>query len=331
MLAALQNVRPSHLLDRVSGRPSVSTSPPRRATRPLPTPPPTAYSRGSSRPRRAAVGAQVLAHLGVKPAVPAGAAASSRPPEAWLARWRGQGATTQAFVPGVYAWAVTVLPVVWAHGAPLLSMVAAGLGPLCLASGPIVERYRPNAARMAAGLGMVATSLVVWVLAPEGSVGAFDAARGIAGMFGWGLFAFALSSPAGPALPAASVARTPAAPPSARRVDTPVLLIGLALAVRALELPGWHLPQRERALLVRLIGLAGGLAVVTIASQIAVGGESRRAASRTHTRPRMGRASSRAPRDGLRLRRLARLTRGPSATFAPARHGHDRLMLHAAV
>jgi hypothetical protein len=219
----------------------------------------------------------------VNPAVPAGAAASSRPPEGWLAWWRAQGATTQAFVPGVYAWAVTVLPVVWTHGAPLLSMLAAGLGPVCLASGPIVERYRPNAARMTAGWGLVAASLVTWVVAPESSVGAFDAARGIAGMFGWGLFAFALSSPAGPALRAASLALSPAARPSTRRVDTPVLLVGLALAV-ALELPGWHLQQRERALLVRLIGLAGGLAVVTIASQIAVGGDSRRAGRRARMR-----------------------------------------------
>jgi hypothetical protein len=173
-------------------------------------------------------------------------------------------------VPGAYAWAVTVVPVGWAQGAPVLSMLAAALGPVALVSGPILERRWPNVARMGTGWGLVATSLLTWVVSPEAFAGSFDAARGIAGMFGWGLFAFALASPAGTALGAASLAPSRVPQPSARRVDAPIVLVGLALAV-ALELPGWRVPQRERALLVRLMGLAGGLAVVTISSQIALG------------------------------------------------------------
>src|SRR5208283_3196615 len=52
--------------------------------------------------------------------------------------------------------------------------------------------------------------------------------------------------------------------------DRAVLAVGIGLAV-ALEVPGWRIEQRDRALLLRLVALAGGLGVVTAASAIVVG------------------------------------------------------------
>jgi hypothetical protein len=121
---------------------------------------------------------------------------------------------------------------------------------------------------MAVGWGLVTASIATWVLASDAAIGSFDAGRGIAGMFGWGLFTLAVASPT---RPAGDVTALDARPTTSRAavVDTAILLLGLALAA-VLEVPGWRIGQRERALLLRLIALAAGLSIVSVAATIAV-------------------------------------------------------------
>jgi hypothetical protein len=190
-------------------------------------------------------------------------------PSGWLTWWRSQGATSQAFVPGLYAWAITVEPVAWSRDAGIGAKVAGALALLALGLGPVLERRSPGVVRMASGWGVVMSSIVVWVLAPDGAFATFDAARGIAGMLGWALFAFASASPARQA----TVGLAPGPPlrprTQASRVDTPLLFLGLALAA-GLELAGWRVVDRDRALLLRLLALAGGLGLVTAAGALAI-------------------------------------------------------------
>src|SRR5580692_5377049 len=54
-----------------------------------------------------------------------------------LARFLGLGATAQATVPGVYAWAVTVAPAAFVRGAPNVSRGAAVLGVFLLGLAPL--------------------------------------------------------------------------------------------------------------------------------------------------------------------------------------------------
>lgn len=205
-----------------------------------------------------------------------GADAASRvggrvaPQAGWLGWWRARGATTQAALPGAYAWAVTVASVGWSRGASTTARVAATLGLLILALGPALERLRPDAARMAIGWGLVMTSLATWVLVPDAAIRSFDAGRGIAGMFGWGLFAFAVASPTRP--PPSEVVALDARPGGDRGtlLDTTILVLATGLAA-LLQIPGWRIGQADRALLVRLVALAGGLAILTIGGTIAVG------------------------------------------------------------
>ena len=186
----------------------------------------------------------------------------------WLAWWRSRGTTIQALVPGTYAWAVTALPFSRAPGASTVTVGAVGMGLVSLAVGPFLERRWPDAARIASGWGLVASSVVAWTLAPPAALATFDAARGIAGMSGWGLFALALASPA-------RFPRVTFPPPviilpasGATRIDTAVVSLGVAVAV-SLQVPGWRVGPPERALLIRLISLAGGLASVTAGCVIA--------------------------------------------------------------
>jgi hypothetical protein len=189
--------------------------------------------------------------------------------EGWAARWRGLGATSQALVPGLYAWAVTVAPVAWSRdglAAAKLSAVAC-LG--ALFAGPALERRSPGVVRMASGWGVIVSAIVVWVVAPDTAFAAFDPARGLAGMLGWALFAFASASPARDTGPGARLG-SPLRPRTASsRRDTWLLFVGLGLAV-ALELFGWKITDRDRSLLVRMTALAGGLGLITASGAIAL-------------------------------------------------------------
>jgi hypothetical protein len=150
-----------------------------------------------------------------------------------------------------------------------VAIAATTVGLLLLLSGPLLERRAPAIARVGLGWGLVLCAAATWASAPEASVDAFDAARGISGMLGWALFAFAAASPVGAPIPA----KTGKAPPRRRpaRADLPAILAAVALAL-ALEVPGWHAAPRDRALLLRLTAIAGGLGLVATASAI-VGAE----------------------------------------------------------
>jgi hypothetical protein len=188
----------------------------------------------------------------------------------FLRWWSTKGAATQAVVPGLYAWAITVAAPGWVRGAPVVAKVASGLALLVLLIGPVVERWAPNVARLGVGWGLVLGAVVTWMVAPETAMTSFDAARGIAGMFGWALFAFAIASPARPAR-SAIVSSEPLAPRTEpARHDAPLLLVGVLLAA-GLEIPGWNIEQRDRSLLLRIVALAGGLGLLSASSAIAVG------------------------------------------------------------
>jgi hypothetical protein len=87
-------------------------------------------------------------------------------------------------------------------------------------------------------------------------------------MLGWALFAFAVASPprAGGTTQVATARgeRVRSAPVWLDRV---VLLVALGFGV-LVQIPGWRLEPRDRALLIRLIGLAGSLGLVVSASAI---------------------------------------------------------------
>ena len=164
----------------------------------------------------------------------------------------------------MYAWAVTAAPVAFGAGTSLALECTAALGLASLTAGPILERAWPDFARMLSGWGLVVTSIVIWIVAPESTVGAIDAPRGIAGMAGWGLFAFAVAAP-----PRASRGVFVRAPPFASerapaRAQAPIVLLGLFIAI-AVEIPGWRLPERDRALLFRVVALAGSLGALATA------------------------------------------------------------------
>jgi len=172
----------------------------------------------------------------------------------------------QAAVPGTYAWGVTVAPGAWARGAPVSARIAAIAALAALAAGATAERRWGERARITGVWAFAVACAVSWSASPRGlSSFRVDAPRGLAGMLAWGLFAFASCTPVAP-VHSASAAGSSTRPP---RGDMAYVAFGVLLA-SLLEVAGWRIESAERALLVRFIALAAGLAVIGAAAQVAL-------------------------------------------------------------
>ena len=227
-----------------------------------------------------------------------------------LTRLAELGASAQAAIPGLYAWSITVAPAAISRGAPILAKVAALIGVVALITAPFVEGAGLRAQAAAAappaepgerpslappppkGLGVLRTwtgpqwarvwsvwgfvlsSAIVWTLAPGAlSSARLDGVRGALGVVGWGLFAFASAGPSLRAEPDASariVAGSALKPRSELpRGDGAYLVIGVVVAL-GMQSIGWAVPSPERAVLVRLVTVACGVAVLGATTSIAL-------------------------------------------------------------
>lgn len=200
-----------------------------------------------------------------------------------LGRVADLGSAAQACIPGLYAWAVTVAPAAWNRGAPVFAKVFAVLGLVALGAALVLEHRRPDGAaraRAVAVWGLSLTSAFTWLLVPSAmSTLRIDVTRGVAGMLGWAMFAFACAAPPVRSSEAneARVVEGPPLRPRTRlaRGDLAILSLGAFLAC-ALQVVGWRSGPAERGVLVRLVALACGLAVLGAATSVALARHVRR-------------------------------------------------------
>jgi hypothetical protein len=106
-----------------------------------------------------------------------------------------------------------------------------------------------------------------------------DAPRGFAGMLGWALFAFACAAP--PVRRDAAIqARIVEGPPLRPRTrlargDMAIMSVGAVLAC-GLQVVGWRSGPPERAILIRLVVIACGLALLGASTAVALARHGRR-------------------------------------------------------
>jgi hypothetical protein len=96
-----------------------------------------------------------------------------------------------------------------------------------------------------------------------------DLPYGLAGALAWALFAFASCAPAAQTHQLHSATAAKSLPGRLPGTDTAYLVSGTLLA-GLLEGVGWKISGAERALLVRFIALAAGLAIIGASAQIAL-------------------------------------------------------------
>lgn len=203
------------------------------------------------------------------------------------------GPTAQAAVPGLYAWSVTVVPLVFGRGAPTVARGAASLAALVLLLAPVVELVRPRLARLLTVWGFPAVTALTWLLAtPTGSAPPSELPRGLAGMVGWGLFAFAAAAPT-PRRDATSEARFLGVTRVSSRgrpllADRILLAVGIAMAV-GFQLAGWRATTPERSLMIRLVATLAGVAAIDAFTNVALMGHGKPQRSlRAVLRPTLG-------------------------------------------
>ena len=212
-----------------------------------------------------------------------------------LARLAKIGASAQAAIPGLYAWATTVAPVAWSPEARFAAKIIAAIGVVALVTAPILEiaemtrLARALAVRGVAAMarlwsiwGFVLSSAIVWVLVPSAlSPVRFDSVRGVLGIVGWALFAFASAGPplrADPNLRLHVASDGPLEPRSKLvRGDGVYVGVGVIIAL-CMQMVGWEPISPERAVLVRLVTLASAMAVVGAMTSLAVARHSVRVA-----------------------------------------------------
>jgi hypothetical protein len=199
---------------------------------------------------------------------------------ALLERLSAAGAAAQAAVPGLYAWGLTVAPAAWGRGSSALAKVASIAAVLALGAGVAAGPRGGPGVRVASLWGFVLACALAWSAAPAALAPLrIDAPRGLAGMLGWALFAFASAAPALQgrreegrlAIDSALAPRR-----SVVRGDATYVAIGVALAL-ALQAIGWSAMTAERALLIRVVALAAGIAVIGAATDIALARHAARA------------------------------------------------------
>ncbi len=182
------------------------------------------------------------------------------------------GPTAQPLIAGALAWIVTVAPVGYAKHAPFSAGLFATLALLALLRGAVTEwmqRREPTPSRgtdrnrMVTLVSFALLSTIAWLCDSDAlSPIRMSAARGVAGVLGWLLFAFACAAPA--VEPPGETVRVEAGPRARGRVARgDAIFVGVtALLAVLLQAVGWTVAAPERAVLVRLVTVVSAVALL---------------------------------------------------------------------
>jgi hypothetical protein len=177
-------------------------------------------------------------------------------------------------LPGVYAWAATVLYPALLHGVGGPARFVAFFAPVPLLVGLSLAHARPALARALALNAFVGSCLLTWILLGDLlAVDRLDPIRAALGGFGWVLFAFAWGASREPK-------RVPEDDPRALHGDalTPrgtlapgasgVLTVALVGAALPLVL-AWRVTRPPHALLAHAVAVAAAVALVSSGAEVA--------------------------------------------------------------
>ncbi|HEX4336378.1 MAG TPA: hypothetical protein VH062_10725 [Polyangiaceae bacterium] len=178
-------------------------------------------------------------------------------------------------LPGMYAWAATVLYPSSLHGASTPARIVAGVALATLLVGVAVSRRRPSLGRALALHGFVVLCVLAWLLL--GSIIAVDRLEPIKaalGALGWVLFAFGWGGSREPEhVPEDDPRALPGDPlaPRGKLPDGAVVVLSLAIAGAALPLLlAWRVTRSAHALFAHAVAIGCAVALVSAGADIAV-------------------------------------------------------------
>ncbi|MBI5538086.1 MAG: hypothetical protein HY898_35520 [Deltaproteobacteria bacterium] len=179
----------------------------------------------------------------------------------------------QVLVPGIFAWAVTVVPCATMRGASRIGWVVAFLGFAALVAGAFLMRDRPRLGRALGIWVFLLFSLITWILNPAGiRPDRIDPVRAASGTFGWVLYGLGWGAPWRPGVHPEDNPRAQLHPKlEPRRI--PVLRMPLVVAIAAVGAIcalalAWRALDVNRALMMHGTALAVAVGLVTAAARI---------------------------------------------------------------
>ena len=178
-------------------------------------------------------------------------------------------------LPGVYAWAATVLYPVSLHGVSVYARVVAATALATLLAGVALGRRRPSLGRALGLHGFVMACVLAWVLlGPILAVDRLEPTKAAVGAVGWVLFAFGWGGSREPehvpeddprALPGEPL------PPRGKLPRGAVLVLSLAIAGAAFPLIfAWRVTRSAHALFAHAVAIGCAVALVSSGAEIAV-------------------------------------------------------------
>lgn len=182
---------------------------------------------------------------------------------------------TNLLLPGVYAWASTVLYPSTLRGAGLGPRIGAGLALVSLVAGAFVSPRKSDLGRNLGLYGFVGLSLTTWILLGNlVRVDRLEPMKAALGVIGWVLFAFgwgALRKPT--SVPEDDPNVLPGEPlrPRGRLPIGAVAVLGTAVICAAPPLFfAWRVTRSDHALFAHAVGILCSIGLVTTGAEVAV-------------------------------------------------------------
>jgi hypothetical protein len=208
-------------------------------------------------------------------------------PRSKLGQELAEGRTPPTLAAAGIAWAVTLAPVGFGRGAPLLAGALAAAALVAGLGGPVLARTRPRAGRHVGISVFVGLAAATWLVGSQAiQPGRLDPIRGAFGAVAWGVFALSWSDRWGSH--PAEAPNDPEAPLLLARSELPVMatsLAGLGMVFGLVYLVlAWQVRDPDRGLVAQAVALLCAVGVVTAASVVATArGKARSAGARRLT------------------------------------------------
>jgi hypothetical protein len=183
------------------------------------------------------------------------------------------GRAPQSMLAALVAWTITVAPAAFVRGGPASARVAAVLAVLCGVSAPLLAVLRRRLARHLGISLFLALSTLTWLLAsPAIQPSRLDPIRAAIGAVAWGVFALSwrdrwlVRRQGEPDADAPVLKARALLPPLSAAIVAASAFAGVAFLVLA-----WRVRDPERALFAHAVAVACAVALVSVASSVAVG------------------------------------------------------------
>jgi hypothetical protein len=198
--------------------------------------------------------------------------AAAPPPSSETRSLLSEPGVVQRIVCGVFAWGVTAFPFAFGRSGRAFAMLAAVAALGAAVAGPLVFTKRRRLGRHVGISAFLALVVTTWLLVPGGlDVSRIDLVLAVTGSVSWMAFAFSWGEPwkFRPDVKADDMSGALRARAELPPAAVPIAALGV-LGAAALLVLAFRVRDSSRALLAQVVAVGLGVALVTVAADLAI-------------------------------------------------------------